>query len=463
MPELQHLFNQQKKKSYALKTSTIIQRKASLLSLKKVIQKYEFDIIQALKKDFRKPEAETLVTEIFPVMSELNHTLRNLKKWSKPKKLRVGPLFIGTESYLQTEPKGVVLIISPWNYPFLLTFQPLISAIAAGNTVLIKPSEISLNTSALMKQIIDETFASDHVCVLEGDKILSQELLKLPFDHIFFTGSTTVGQYVMEQAAKNLVPVTLELGGKSPAIIADDFDLEEAAEKLIWGKVLNLGQTCVAPDYVFIPEYKKDQFIEFCLKQIKMKTENQTLPLVINQAHHERLLRLLENAQSNGANIFPTLTRTANRELGVHLISLNSQQTIKTKIMQEEIFGPLLPILTYSKIEEAIDFICQHDHPLSLYIFSNQSELQKKILAETYSGDALINDLIIHFGNHSLPIGGIGKSGMGKYHGLEGFQVFSHRRTILKRKYFSSLFRLLYPPYKNYHLKLFRFFIRMGL
>jgi aldehyde dehydrogenase (NAD+) len=413
----------------------ISHRKILLSMLESYIQNNQTTLIEAFWKDFAKPEFEVAATEIFPVLSELKFHLKNLTKWSRPQKVRNSLLHMGCDAFIQPEPKGVVLIIGPWNYPFTLTLQPLVSAIAAGNTVFLKPSELTPHVSTWIENMLSELFSEELIFVLQGGKEITQQLLKLPFDHIFFTGSTHVGKLVMQAAAENLTPVTLELGGKSPCIVAADCDLSTTAKKIIWGKVLNNGQTCVAPDYLLVDATIYNPFLEFLRNQYR--TQATQTCRVIHQQAQNRLSQL--KAGQNVVDNFFVL-----------------EPDLHSPIMQEEIFGPLLPILKYDSIEDALRLIQNQPKPLSLYLFTQNSNLMERLRTETSSGGLCINDVVTHLGHPRLPFGGIGPSGMGRYHGKFGFLEFSHLKSVLVRKRFSAITEYFYPPYNKKKIDLFK-------
>lgn len=404
------------------------------------------------------------ITEIFPLLDEISHTLKHLKHWMKPARVKTPVIHQPSSSLIHYEPRGVVLIISPWNYPFNLAVVPLVSAIAAGNCVILKPSEYSPATSALLKRLLSSVFSIEEVAVVEGDYRVAKELQKLPFDHIFFTGSTAVGKEVMKAAAEHHTSVTLELGGKSPVLLDRDADMEKAAEKIVWGKLINAGQTCVAPDYLLLPEDKAEAFIELT----KMYTEKfygsidqmhtcKDFCRVVNPKHFKRLKALYDNAVAQGAiTVFGGHFHEDENYVSPTVL-LHCRPD--SAILQEEIFGPLLPVVTYNTLEEAIDFINRRDKPLALYIFSRNKKTVDRILRHTSSGGVAVNTVIMHITNPYLPFGGINQSGMGSYHGHSGFLEFSHKRSVLQQTGFSST-HILFPPYTEKKSRLIRFLLR---
>lgn len=425
--------------------------------MKEYIWENKEKIQEAVYNDLRKPPEEVLLTEIYPVVSEIRHVIKNLKKWTKPKKVRTPISLFGAKSYYRFEAKGVVLIISPWNYPFELSIGPLITAIAAGNAVVLKPSELSPHTSGYIKKLVADIFDESEVAVVEGDAVVAQKLLEMGFNHIFFTGSTKVAKAVLKKASETLSSVTLELGGKSPVIIDGKFDIEEAAKKITWGKYLNAGQTCIAPDYVFVKKELLGDFVSHLKHYIKKYYYSDGSGRcsnycgIINERHFNRLKNVFEVTVKEGAKvcegglfvenecyISPTVLTDVGRD---------------SYIMEEEIFGPILPVLTYEKIDDVIEYINSKPAPLVLYVFSRDRKFYRHVINNVISGDCLINDVIAHFANPRLPFGGHNASGIGKSHGYYGFREFSHLRSIMiqpKR----TMLQLLYPPYGEFVKKL---------
>ncbi|EAZ81577.1 aldehyde dehydrogenase family protein [Algoriphagus machipongonensis] len=446
-------FLAQNKTALSWRNSTTDQRIERLKKIKTWVLENEKKIQDALFEDFKKPAAETTLSEIYPLTSEINHVIKNLATWVKPKKVPSTLAMAGTKSKIYYEPKGVSLIISPWNYPFNLAIGPLISALAAGCTAIIKPSELTPHTSGLIKSMIAELFESSEVAVFTGDVEVSKNLLKFPFDHIFFTGSPTVGKIVMEAASKNLSSITLELGGKSPTIIHDSADLKDAAEKIIKGKFINCGQTCIAPDYVLVQnQVKEELMMEMKVAIQKMYDpeykgieHSKDLARIINQKNHIRLEQLIQDAIEKGAkfefggNITP---ETLYIEPTI-LSNLNENMDL----MNEEIFGPILPILTYEDIQEAIDLINSKPKPLALYYFGKDDETTNKVISDTSSGNAVINDCVLHYLHKNLPFGGVNNSGIGKAHGHYGFLAFSNEKGVLRQRVGFNNSSMIKPPY----------------
>ncbi|MFN3998759.1 aldehyde dehydrogenase family protein [Algoriphagus sp.] len=447
------IFSKQQKTSLRWRSSTLEERSARLIKLRNWIKENQDQIRQALWEDFKKPASEVDLSEIFPVTSEINHTLKNLKSWMKPQGISTPLSMIGTSGKIYFEPKGTALIISPWNFPFNLTVGPLVSAIAAGCPAMIKPSEFSPSTSTLIEKMVKAVFPPEEVSVFLGEVEVSQELLKLPFDHIFFTGSPAVGKIVMKAAAEHLTSITLELGGKSPAIIDESADLNDAAGKLIWGKFVNCGQTCIAPDYILVHESQKDRLImelkgflqKFYDSGFKGIEKSPDYARIIGPRHFNRLSGYLEDAVSKGATLeFGGKTEKSTCYFEPTLLSNIAKEM---DVFQEEIFGPILPILTFSKIDDVIALINSKPKPLALYYFGSDTRNSKKVIEETSSGNVVINDCIIHFLHNNLPFGGVNNSGMGKAHGHAGFLAFSHEKGVLKQRVGINNVTLLRPPY----------------
>jgi aldehyde dehydrogenase (NAD+) len=437
-------------------TKDLAFRKEQLSRLYSGIKKYEDEIYIALQKDLGKSVFESYLSEVGTSLSEISLQKKNLKKWAAVKKVRTGLMHIPGHSYIYTEPLGNCLIISPWNYPFQLVFVPLAGAIAAGNTVIIKPSEISSNTTQIIQKIIKEIFDEEYIACISGGVLETQALLKETFNHIFFTGSSKVGRIVMESAAKNLTPVTLELGGKSPCIVDKKINLKLTAKRIVWGKFINVGQSCIAPDYLLVHKDIKEDLLQALIEQIealygKDASVSKDYPRIINHINFERLKNHLEE----GEVIFGGKFNEKEKYISPTLLEGNWE----SEIMKEEIFGPLLPILSYSETSEISQYINKLDRPLALYIFSNDRSFQKRLLREIPAGNGSINDTMMQFGNTNLPFGGVNQSGIGKYHGKYSFSTFSNHKSIYHR---SNLFDppLRYPPYKDSVLKIIRFLLR---
>ncbi len=444
--KVQDVFNAHKANKYKMKNSTLEFRLKKLRSLKKIILLKQESIELALYKDFNRPHTETAIVELLPVISEINHVCSHLGDWMKDKAVKTPPFYTGSKSWVRYEARGTCLLIGPWNYPFHLVFYPLISAIAAGNTVIVKPSEFTPHINKVIKEIVQAVFEENEVALFEGDAKLASELLDLEFEHIFFTGSTRVGKIVMEKASKHLASVTLELGGKSPVIVDRNVDIDEAAHKIAWGKFLNAGQTCIAPDYLYIHEDMVTVFSDAFKRAYDKLTHesDHKMTSIINEAHFNRLKAHLDDAKAQGAQV--ELGAQVNLEERKIEMTLLSNVSDKCSIMQEEIFGPILPIKTYLNEDEIYQHINSHGHPLAIYIFSKSNEFINRVLEKTCSGGVAINDVILQNANHNLPFGGVGPSGLGHYHGQWGFEEFSHKRAVFKRKLDIGL-KYFYPPY----------------
>ena len=440
------------------KTKSLETRLVYLKALKSEILSKEQAVYDALNKDFKKSEFETYVSEFSLVISQLNLAIKNLNKWAKPKRVSSSIITFPSKDYIYKEPYGNVLIISPWNYPFLLALEPLIMAVSAGNTVVLKPSELTTHTSQLLTDIIKTVFPEDYVTSIQGDAQVSTELLAKKWDYIFFTGSVPVGKIVAEAAAKHLTPVTLELGGKSPCIIDDTANLKLTAKRIVWGKFFNAGQTCIAPDYIIIKRTIKQEFIELLKHEIinfygENPKESADFPRIINSKNTQRLASMLKETNVVLGGVVDETTKYI-------APTLIDEPALNSEVMNDEIFGPILPILTYETKEDIHGIITNFDKPLSLYTFSNDKNFIEHIL-NTYSfGGGVVNDVLIHFSNHKLPFRGVGSSGMGAYHGKLSFDTFSHHKAIIKRGNWLDP-SIRYAPYKgklNLIKKLLRFF-----
>ncbi len=433
-------------------------RLQKLKALKTTIKNYESELIEAFQKDMGKGEFEVLSSEIGLVQYELTKHIQNLKKWVTPKKARTPLHVFPSKSLIYRQPYGRVLIISPFNYPFMLTMAPLAGALSAGNVVVLKPSESTTNVASAIEKIISEVFEKKYVTVIQGAAEVSQELLSYRWDKIFFTGSSRVGKIVLEAAAKFITPVVLELGGKNPVIVDEDANLEIAARRIIWGKLLNGGQSCVAPDYLFVHESVRDDFTKLLVKSVKelfseKPEKNGDFTRVINSAAVHRLSELIKGTTIYFGGDF-------NADKKYFSPTIITDVSIDSQIMKEEIFGPILPVLSFQNIEDVFDTIRKGEKSLAAFYFSESRKKQEDFLQRTYSGDAMINDVVIHFTNLSLPFGGVGYSGMGSYHGKRSFEVFSHEKSVMKTSTKFDL-PLRYPPYnKKWVFKLLRLIFR---
>lgn len=436
----------------AMRDSSSSQRSGLLKKLASVILSRREEIHRALHSDFGKPKAEVDLTEIFPLLSEIKHTSKNLKGWMAHQKVATPTPLLGTRSYVRYEPQGFVLVIAPWNYPFLLALHPVVSAIAAGNAVILKPSEMTPHTGNIIESIVKEVFERDEVTVVQGGVEVTQQLLQKDFDHIFFTGSPGVGKIVMEAASKNLTPVTLELGGKSPTIIDETADLDLAAERICWGKFVNGGQTCVAPDYLLVPETLQSDLVKKlkgCIEKsyglnFEEVKKSPDLCRIVNEKHFLRLKKVLSQTIETGGEV--VVGGELDNDTLVIEPTILTNIDLSSPIMEEEIFGPLLPILTYKDESQLEEIVKRHPNPLALYVFSKDDDFSDRIIHKIPSGGACVNNTLIHLSNHNLPFGGVRTSGIGCYHGHDGFKAFSHKRAVLKQGALSFTNKF-YPPY----------------
>ena len=456
-----------RKKAIQLRSEPLKNRLERLEKLRAWIHKNRRAIHEAAYSDFRKNPTEVDGIEIYHVLNEIKLAVGELESWARPKKVDAPVTMLGTRSVIQYEPRGLCLIISPWNYPFSLAAGPLVSAIAAGNTVILKPSELTSHVSAVLKKMVKEVFDPSVVSVIEGGPEVAQHLLKLPFDHIFFTGSPSIGKVVMKAASENLTSVTLELGGKSPAIITSSANIKDAATRTAVAKFVNNGQTCVAPDYVLVDETIAGKFIPALIDQTKKlflgespsfdKSDNYCR--IINERHFIRLNELLQDALNKGAKLeFSGNVDQSSRFIHPMILTNVSADS---RLMDEEIFGPILPVITYKNLDEVVDIINSKPKALGLYVFSNSNSDQNKILKETSSGGVCINDCAVHFLHHNLPFGGVNNSGIGKSHGYYGFIAFSNEKPVMKQKSGWTPIQLFYPPYTSRSKKIMDWFLKL--
>jgi aldehyde dehydrogenase (NAD+) len=450
--KINRIFNAQLVNRQPVKETTYRQRSAKLKSIETWLLNHREEIHEAMLADYSKPSSEVDLTEIWACVTEIRHIRRQLKKWMRPKKVPPTLTMAATDAWIQNEPKGVVLIIAPWNFPFNLTISPLVCAIASGNCAIVKPSELTPNSSKLMSRMASELFEENEVSFIEGDGSVAEALLEKPFHHIFFTGSPKIGSIVMRKAAKHLSSVTLELGGKSPTIVDETANLKDAANKISWGKFLNCGQICLAPDYLLVHESVKEKLL-LNLKIISLKQfggdngsskDSKDYSRIVNNKHYSRLSGLIEKSTSRGAHLFMGGERdsTSNYIAPTILTDIGKD----SPIMTEEIFGPILPVITYKELSEATDFINEQPKPLGLYIFSKRTKNIDFILDNTSAGGTCINDTILHYMHLNLPFGGVNTSGFGRTRGFAGFQAFSNQRSVMKQSRISPM-KLLYPPY----------------
>ncbi len=437
-------------------TKSVSFRINQLKKLQKILRENEAALCEAIYQDFKKSYFETYVTELTLVHNEINLAVRKLKKWAKPKKVRTNPANFPGSSLIIPEPLGTSLIIGAWNYPYQLSLAPAIASIAAGNTVVIKPSELPSNSSKILKKIINSNFDKKFFMVIEGDAEETSKLLEQKFDKIFFTGSVPVGKIVYQAAAKNFASVTLELGGKSPAIVFPDCNLGITAKRLVWAKFLNAGQTCIAPDYILVHQSIEKQLLEEIQEQIELQfshvtVESENYVQIINQKHFQRLAALIDkNKLYSGGNC--SLESRFIEPTVLHNVSFDDT------IMQNEIFGPILPVISFENIDEIIKSIKSRPKPLSCYVFTGNKRIKNKILSELSFGGGCVNDAIMHISNHNLPFGGTGASGIGNYHGEAGFRTFSHYKSIFKKPWLFE-FPIKYQPYSQLKLKLVKWFM----
>ncbi|RYC69425.1 MULTISPECIES: aldehyde dehydrogenase family protein [Spirosoma] len=464
--EITSIFDRQRRFAPKMALTTSQERIERIKRVQDWMLSHQSELETAMYNDFRKPSAEVALGELMSVNAEIKHIVKNLNRWMRPQRLPTPLSLIGTKSHIRHEPKGNVLIIAPWNYPFALIAKPLVSAIAAGNVCMLKPSEMTPHTAALISRMVRELFPIDEVAVFEGDADVSKALLDLPFNHIFFTGSPAVGRIVMTAAARHLASVTLELGGKSPAIVDDSANIRQAAEQLTWGKCLNNGQTCIAPDYVLVHESIREPFLEAmrdCLKRMyspdgQPVEASASYARIVNQQHFQRIRSLVDEAVQQGATV--SIGGRMNEAENFIEPTVLEQVTDGMRIMQEEIFGPVLPVVTYRTLDEALSRVNQRDKPLALYIHSRNREHTQYILDRTSAGDTVVNDTLLQFGNVELPFGGVNNSGLGKSNGFFSFQEFSNQRGVMQRDF--GTMKFIFPPYTDRVKKLINWAVKFS-
>ncbi len=446
MADITEILYKQKRFFSSGQTLDISFRRQALETLKRSIEKHENQIMDALKKDLNKSPFESYATEVGMILEELNCSLKHLRQWNAIKKVKTPILHFKSSSYIIAVPYGVTLIMSPWNYPVQLTLLPLVGSISGGNCSVLKPSSYSSNASAIIAKIIKNSFDEEYIAVIEGGREANKALLAEKFDYIFFTGSVNIGRAVMESAAKHLTPVTLELGGKSPCIVEADADIELAARRITWGKFLNAGQTCVAPDYILVHREVKKDLLEKLKKYILQfygiePCKNEDYPKIINEQHFNRIKGYLNLGQT----VFG-----GNYDQGKLTIEPTIVDGIKwdDAVMQEEIFGPVLPVLEYDNLDSVIDAVNSRPKPLALYLFTTSKETEDMVTRRVTFGGGCINDTIVHLATTKMPFGGIGESGIGGYHGKWSFETFTHQKSILKKSNFIDI-KLRYPPFNN--------------
>lgn len=451
--EIERIFALQQLRKIELRESTYEQRLAKLQKLKDAVQAHQQQIIEAAYADFKKPEVEVLLGEVMPVVAAVNFAMKNLKKWMKPRKVKSPINMMGIDSILFPEPKGSSLIIAPWNYPVFLTFVPLVSAIAAGCTAMLKPSEMTPQISQALDDIVREIFDEEEVALFQGDASVAQKLLEQPYDHIFYTGNPEIGKVVMAAAAKHLTSVTLELGGKSPVIIDESADVRQAAERVAAGKFLNCGQTCVAPDYILVHESQQQGLInafeeivnENWLQHAPSVEQSDSYGRIVNNRHYQRISSLISDAKAGGAAIAVGGKENGDDNFIEPTVLKNVARD--AKIMDEEIFGPVLPLVTYTDLEDALDYINAKPKPLALYVFSKLKKTADKVLHATSAGGTSVNNVMIHGMNPYLPFGGVNNSGVGKTNGYYGFLEFTNQKAVAVQKWGINPLGLFKPPY----------------
>jgi coniferyl-aldehyde dehydrogenase len=460
--QLQSSFARQRLAYKANPMPSAEQRIQWLNALSELLSNEREALISAISQDFSNRSAdETLLAELMPSLQGIHYATKRIKKWMKPSRRHVGMAFQPAAAKVIYQPLGVVGVIVPWNYPLFLAIGPLVGALSAGNRVMIKMSESTPATAQLVKDLLAKVFPEDLVCVVLGEAEVGMAFSKLPFDHLLFTGATSIGKHVMRAAAENLTPVTLELGGKSPVIVSADVPLSDAAERVAFGKTLNAGQTCVAPDYVLVPRERVEGFVEAyrtaVLSFYPQLKDNPDYTAIINERQLQRLKGLLSDAESKGAKVISLYPEAQGRRLP-HAVLLNVSDEMT--VMQDEIFGPLLPIVPYDNLEQAFAYINERPRPLALYYFGYNKAEQQRVLEQTHSGGVCLNDTMLHVAQDDMPFGGVGPSGMGHYHGHEGFKTFSHDKgTFIKQRFNAA--KMIYPPYgKTLQKLVYKLFVR---
>ena len=465
--KMNHVFKTQQSAFRKNPMPSYDERVANLMKLRDAVMESQDALIASISQDFSCRSAdETKLAEIMTTIHSIDYNIKNLKGWMKKDKKKISPLFQPAKGFVQYQPVGVVGIIAPWNYTVALSLGPVVAALAAGNRVMIKMSEYTHATSILIKQLIADTFPEDLISVVIGDADVATEFSSIPWNHLLFTGSTAVGRHVMKAAAANLTPVTLELGGKSPTIISDDVSMDDAMQPIVFGKAFNAGQTCVAPDYILCPESRlehfTDRFQHFFAKMYPTLKHNNDFTSVIDARQYARLQSYLDDARSKGATIIECNhadedMQTGTHKMAVHLV-LNATEDML--VLQEEIFGPILPIVTTKSLNEALNYINDRPQPLALYYFGHNKDEQQLVLDQVRAGGVCINDTVSHFAQEDMAFGGIGESGMGSYHGEQGFLTFSHAKSVFSKNTFNST-KFAYPPFGTMvHKALFSIFLR---
>lgn len=465
--QMKHVFSEQKAAFRKNPMPSLQERTANLKKLRNMLMDNQKNIITTISKDFsNRSEEETKLAELMTTVHSIDYNLKHLKKWMQNDKKKISILFQPATGFVQYQPLGIIGIISPWNYTVGLSMGPLVAALAAGNRAMIKMSEFTPATSALIEQLIQDTFPQDLVCIINGDASVAAEFSTIPWNHLLFTGSTSVGRHVMRAAAENLTPVTLELGGKSPTIISEKADMDEAIQPIVFGKAFNAGQTCIAPDYILCPsnrvEHFVDRFQHFFAEMYPTLKRNKDFTSIVDKRQYARLQSYLDDAREKGATIIECNhadedLQSGTRKMAVHLV-LNATEDML--VMQEELFGPILPIIATESLDDALDFINDRPSPLALYYFGADKKEQDYVLDQVRAGGVCINDTISHFAQEDLHFGGIGESGMGSYHGQQGFLTFSHAKSVFCKNHFNST-KFAYPPFGTaIHKALFGMFLR---
>jgi len=458
---MQQRLDLQRKAYRAMPMPTKKQRIDHLNGLKTALLKHSDDLADAVNQDFScRSKDETIIAEVIPAVNAIKYTIKQLGQWMKPSKRHLDLAMQPAKAYVMYQPLGVVGIIVPWNYPIAMTLQPLICALGAGNRAMLKLSEFTPQTNEVLRAVLADAFAEDHVAVVTGEADVAAAFSSLPFDHILFTGSSSVGKHVMRAAAENLTPVTLELGGKSPTIIDDKVPLADVMNRIVFGKTMNAGQTCTAPDYILCPASRRDEVVEHYTKTFSAMfptlKENGDYTSIVNDRQYNRLLGVLDDAREKGATVIPINPANEDMSSGTRKIAphLVVDTTDEMKVVQEEIFGPIIPIITYDSFDEVIDYINDRPRPLALYLFSYDREKQQRVLEETHAGGVSINETLLQAAIDSLPFGGIGNSGMGHYHGWEGFETLSKTKSVLTKGKFNAA-KSVYAPYGQTFHKIF--------
>ncbi|MEM9558500.1 MAG: aldehyde dehydrogenase family protein [Acidobacteriota bacterium] len=451
---LETVVERQRAARWASMDSSAVDRVRKIRRIQRWVESHQAEILEAGRADFGKPPTEVELTEIWPVLQEAKHAAAHLADWMEPRRVRPSLALAATRSWVVPEARGMALIISPWNYPLNLTLCPLISALAAGCCVVLKPSEMTPAHSALLRRLVEELFEPDEVALFEGDAEVAQALLEKPFDHVFFTGSSSIGKRVMAAAAEHLASVTLELGGKSPVIVDESAQLGDAVAKIAWGKWANSGQTCIAPDYVLVPRARHDDFVARLVRKVErfygsspaQRRQSPDLARIVNHRHFERLRALYDKTVALGART--AIGGDFDAEQRYVAPTVLTEVDPASPAMQQEIFGPILPIVPYDSLDEVVELVRSREKPLALYIFSTDKAVVRRLLADTSAGGSCVNDVALHFLHPRLPFGGVNHSGHGASHGEAGFREFSHHRAVLRHHRLSAL-KLMAPPYKR--------------